>query len=186
MGVRRFLIRTDTVGAVAAVGSTDREEPNMAQAHHEMPTPSPWVGMAVFGGMMLIVAGALHALAGLVGIFNDDYWLASSRSLVIPLDYNVWGWAHLLLGALAFAAGIGILLGGQTWAWVSGVVLATFSAVVNVAFLAAHPLWAMVIIALDVLVIYALIAHGKDIPRDAAVTPPSGPSSAPARPPRDG
>jgi hypothetical protein len=133
----------------------------MAQVHHEAPT-SGWVGMAMFGGVMMMVAGTFHAMAGIVGIFNDSYWLVPSSQLVVTVDYTAWGWLHLVLGALAIAAGAGILA-GQGWARVTGVVLAVLSALVNLAFMAAFPLWATLIIAIDVLVIYALVAHGKEI-----------------------
>ncbi len=132
----------------------------MAQVHHA-PT-SGWVGMAMFGGVMMMVAGTFHAMAGLVGIFNDSYWLVPSSDLVVTIDYTAWGWIHLIIGALAIAAGAGILA-GQAWARVTGVILAVISALVNLAFMAAFPLWATLIIAIDVLVIYALVAHGKEI-----------------------
>lgn len=135
----------------------------MAQVHHEAPTTSGWVGMAMFGGVMMMVAGTFHAMAGLVGIFKDtSYWAVGSSQLVISMDYTAWGWLHLIVGALAIAAGAGILA-GQAWARVAGVVLAIVSALVNLAFLAAFPLWATLIIAIDVLVIYALVAHGEEI-----------------------
>ena len=134
----------------------------MAQVHRDIAQPSGWVGMVVFGGLMMIVAGTFHAMAGLVGLFNDSYWLVPSSDLVVTVDYTTWGFVHLVLGVLAIAAGAGILA-GQAWARLTGVVLAVISALVNIAFLAAFPLWAMLIIALDVLVIYALIAHGKEV-----------------------
>jgi len=133
----------------------------MAQVHHEAPT-SGWVGMAMFGGVMMMVAGTFHAMAGLVGLFNSSYWLVPSSELVVSVNYTAWGWLHLIIGVLAIAAGAGILA-GQAWARVTGVVLAVISALVNLAFLAAFPLWATLIIAIDVLVIYALVAHGKEI-----------------------
>jgi len=134
----------------------------MAQVHRDIAQPSGWVGMVVFGGLMMIVAGTFHAMAGLVGLFNDSYWLVPSQDLVVTVDYTTWGFVHLVIGVLAIAAGAGILA-GQTWARATGVVLAVISALVNIAFLAAFPLWAMLIIALDVLVIYALVAHGKEV-----------------------
>jgi hypothetical protein len=134
----------------------------MAQVHRDIAQPSGWVGMVVFGGLMMIVAGTFHAMAGLVGLFNDSYWLVPSSDLVVTVNYTTWGFVHLVLGVLAIAAGAGILA-GQAWARVTGVVLAVISALVNIAFLAAYPLWSMLIIALDVLVIYALIAHGKEV-----------------------
>jgi len=134
----------------------------MAQVHRDIAQPSGWVGMVVFGGLMMIVAGTFHAMAGLVGLFNDSYWLVPSQNLVVTVDYTTWGFVHLVIGVLAIAAGAGILA-GQAWARATGVVLAVISALVNIAFLAAFPLWAMLIIALDVLVIYALVAHGKEV-----------------------
>jgi hypothetical protein len=134
----------------------------MAQVHRDIAQPSGWVGMVVFGGLMMIVAGTFHAMAGLVGLFNDSYWLVPNSDLVVTVDYTTWGFVHLVLGVLAIAAGAGILA-GQAWARVTGVVLAVISALVSIAFLAAYPLWSMLIIALDVLVIYALIAHGKEV-----------------------
>jgi hypothetical protein len=134
----------------------------MAQVHRDIAQPSGWVGMVVFGGLMMIVAGTFHAMAGLVGLFNDSYWLVPSQDLVVTVDYTTWGFVHLAIGVLAIAAGAGILA-GQAWARATGVVLAVISALVNIAFLAAFPLWAMLIIALDVLVIYALVAHGKEV-----------------------
>jgi len=62
---------------------------------------------------------------------------------------------------LTLAAGLG-LLRGQTWARVTGVVLAVVSALVNITFLAAYPLWSTLVIAVDVIVIYALIVHGRE------------------------
>jgi hypothetical protein len=134
---------------------------SMAQIHREAPA-SPWIGMAVFGGIMMIVVGSFHLMAGLVGIFNDQYYLVTSNELLVSVDYTAWGWAHLLLGAAAIAAGAGIF-SGRSWAIVTGVILAVLSALVNVAFLAAYPVWSVMIIALDVLVIYALIAHGEEL-----------------------
>jgi hypothetical protein len=133
----------------------------MAQMHREAPA-SPWIGMAVFGGIMMIVVGSFHMMAGLVGIFNDQYYLVASNQLLVSVDYTAWGWAHLLIGVAAIAAGAGIF-SGRGWAIVTGVILAVLSALVNVAFLAAYPLWSVMIIALDVLVIYALIAHGEEL-----------------------
>src|ERR1044072_4855996 len=83
--------------------AAETKEPHMAQVHHEAPT-SGWVGMAMFGGVMMMVAGTFHAMAGLVGIFNDSYWLVPSSDLVITVDYTAWGWVHLIIGALAIAA----------------------------------------------------------------------------------
>jgi hypothetical protein len=81
---------------------------------------------------------------------------------VVNVDYSAWGWLHLALGVLAFFAGYGIFA-AQTWARAVGIVLALISAVANFAFLAAYPVWATILITVDILIIYALAAHGREM-----------------------
>jgi len=65
------------------------------------------------------------------------------------------GWTHLILGAVVFAAGVCLLL-GMTCARVVGIVLAVISGIANFLFLPYYPLWAIVVIAIDVFIIWAL------------------------------
>jgi hypothetical protein len=82
------------------------------------------------------------------------------------VDYNVWGWVHLILGILAVATGFG-LLAGNTAARVVGIVLAVLSAILNLIFIAAYPVWSTIVIAVDIIVIYAIVVHGRELKRDA-------------------
>ena len=133
----------------------------MAQVHHPQAATSGWEGTAAFGGIMLVLAGGFHVLAGFVAIFNDAYWAVASSQLVVSVDYTAWGWLHLVLGAVALVAGGGILR-GQQWARVLGVGLAVLSALVNLAFMAASPVWAFLVIGLDILVIHSLLVHSDE------------------------
>ena len=128
----------------------------------DSPRPTAWVGMVLFGGIMLLMMGGFQIIEGLVALFKDDYYLVTRNGLVVNIDYTAWGWTHLLIGLVAAATGIGVLL-GQTWARVVGIVIAVISALVNITFLAAYPIWSTIIIATDVLVIYALAAHGREV-----------------------
>ena len=123
---------------------------------------SAWVGWTAFAGMIMIMLGSFHIIQGLVALFNDEYFLVGSSGLVINLDFTAWGWAHLVGGALVLTAGV-CVFAGQVWARTVGVIVALLSAIVNVSFLAAYPLWALMMIALDVVVILALTVHGSDI-----------------------
>jgi hypothetical protein len=127
--------------------------------------PTAWVGFVLFGGLMLVMMGAFQAIEGFVALFKDDYYLVSRSGLVLSVDYTTWGWTHLLIGLVAVLAGIGILL-GQMWARVVGIVIAVISAFANLAFIAAYPLWCTIVIATDVLVIYALAVHGREVKTD--------------------
>jgi hypothetical protein len=126
------------------------------------PQATGWVGYVVFAGVMLIMLGGFQAIEGLVAIFRDDYYLVTQKGLLLTMDFTAWGWTHLILGAVAVIAGIGVLL-GQTWARVTGIIIAVLSALSNIAFLPAYPIWATIIIALDVLAIYALAVHGREV-----------------------
>ena len=126
------------------------------------PQATGWVGYVVFAGVMLIMLGGFQVIEGLVAIFRDDYYLVTRSGLLLTMDFTAWGWTHLILGAVAVIAGIGVLL-GQTWARVTGIIIAVLSALSNIAFLPAYPVWATIIIALDVLAIYALAVHGREV-----------------------
>src|SRR5215218_4238903 len=99
-----------------------------------------WAGWVMFAGTMMIMVGAFHALAGFVALFQDDYFVTTSSGLLISVDYTPWGWMQLIIGAVVAGAGVAVF-SGQMWARVIGVVLAALSALANVVFIAAYPLW---------------------------------------------
>ena len=134
--------------------SADHRGPSSAA-----PQGSAWRGWVVFAATMMALLGVFHAIAGLVALFEEDYYLVTQSRLVISADFTAWGWVHLLIGALFLLTAVS-LLNGATWARVVTIALAFVSALANVAFLAAYPLWCVIMITLDVLVIYAVTAHG--------------------------
>jgi hypothetical protein len=121
-------------------------------------TVSPWAhGIAVFAGLVMIIGGAFQALEGLAAVVNDQ-WLVVRPEYIFAFDLTVWGVIHLLVGIALLAIGI-FLLRGQTWARVAGMVVAVISAIMNFVFLPFSPLWAIMIIAVDMLVIWALASY---------------------------
>jgi hypothetical protein len=123
---------------------------------------SNWVGLVVFAGVMLLMLGSFQAIEGFVALFRDDFFVTSASGLVFTMDYTAWGWTHLAIGLVALAAGAGILY-GQMWARIIGIIVAVLSALANIAFLPAYPIWSTITITTDVLVIYALTAHGREV-----------------------
>jgi hypothetical protein len=126
--------------------------------------PTAWVGWVVFAATMLVMLGTFHAIQGLVALFQDSYYLVGAEGLVVSLDFTTWGWTHLILGVLAVVTGIA-LLSGATWARALAVVVAFLSAIANVGFLAAYPVWSTLMIALNVVIIYAITVHGGELRR---------------------
>jgi hypothetical protein len=123
---------------------------------------SGWAGWVVFGGFILVMLGVFQVIQALVALFDDGYYLVAPSGLAVNVDYNTWGWIHLVIGVVAVLTGIG-LFAGNVVARVVGVVIAALSAVANLVFLPAYPLWSTIVIALDVIVIYAIVVHGREL-----------------------
>jgi hypothetical protein len=119
------------------------------------------VGLTVFAGTIMVLTGAFQAIQGLVALVNDTFYVVG-QEWVFQVDVTAWGWVHLLLGALLVVAGI-FLFRGAVWARTIGVILAGISALANFAWLPYYPIWAVLVITLDVFVIWALTVHGRDI-----------------------
>src|SRR5690349_22919088 len=110
---------------------------------------SGWTGWVVFAGVLLVLAGGIHLIEGLVALFRDTTYLVKTDRLAVTVSYTTWGWVHLVVGIAAVLVGLG-LLAGNALARVVGVGLAVLSAVVNLAFARANPWEAVIVIALDV------------------------------------
>ena len=124
--------------------------------------PTGWTGWVIFAGVMLMMLGAFQVIQALVALFDDGFYLVRPNGLVVQVNYNTWGWTHLIIGAVAIVSGLGLLVGNMA-ARVLGVLAAVVSAIVNLAFLSAYPVWSAIVIALDVIVIYAIIVHGGEL-----------------------
>ncbi len=141
-----------------------RQDPQLAQARpaETGPRPTGWIGWVIFAGVTMMVLGCFQALMGLVGIFNTDFYLVTANDLAIPVNYTAWGWMHLIMGVIVVLAGAAVMM-GKAWGRAVGIFLAGLQALVNFAWIPAYPLWSMVVIAVDVLVIYALAVHGREM-----------------------
>ena len=122
---------------------------------------SGWTGWITFAGVMMIIAGSLNALYGLIGLVNDE-WVVWTNRASVYLDLSQWGAVHLIVGLVMLLSGIGVF-SGNILARTVGVIVASLSLIANFFFIPAYPLWALTVITLDVLVIWALTAHGKEM-----------------------
>jgi hypothetical protein len=122
---------------------------------------SGWaVGFILFAGIMMVMSGFFQAFSGLVALFQNEFYVAT-RNYLFQFDATSWGWIHLLVGLIVVMAGFAVLA-GRTWGRVVGITLAMLSALANFAFIPYYPFWSLTIIALDIFVIWALAAHGRD------------------------
>ena len=119
------------------------------------------VGWTKFAGIMMILIGLFHALAGLSGVLKDDVY-AVLPNYVLKFDVSMWGWIHLVIGIVVVLAGFSVW-NGAVWARTVGVIIAAASALASFAWIPLYPIWSIVLIAIDVTVIWALTVHGRDI-----------------------
>src|SRR5215207_9684669 len=120
---------------------------------------SGWaLGAIAFAAALLTLIGIFQAIAGLVAIFDDSFYVVT-RNYTFDLDVTAWGWIHLLIGLLILGTGVG-LFGRQTWAGVTAIMLAMLSALANFFFIPYYPIWSLLLIGLDIWVIWALTRPG--------------------------
>ncbi len=125
-------------------------------------TRTGWVGWVYFAGILLILRGLSQGFLGITALVNDHYLLVVNNSLVsVSNNLTAWGWVHLVAGVLLLGVGFSVLHGG-TFARAVAVFLAGASFLVNMAFLAVFPVWSIVMMIVDALIIYALVVHGDE------------------------
>jgi hypothetical protein len=141
-------------------GTSQRDLAGAEPRYEDQPTA--WAGWVVFAGVMLIMLSTFQIIQGLVALFDDGFYLVRPDGLVVDVDYNTWGWIHLTIGVIGVLTGLG-LLAGNMLARIVGVGVAFLSALVNLAFLSAYPVWSALMIVIDVVVIFAIIVHGREL-----------------------
>jgi hypothetical protein len=103
---------------------------------------------------MMVVAGTWHGLIGFAGLVHDTLFV-NADGYLYTVDLTVWGWAHLFMGAALAAVGVAVRR-GQPWARAAGIVMVGLSLLINFLFVPYHPVWSLLVIALDVAIIIAL------------------------------
>ena len=124
--------------------------------------PTGWGTWVTFAGVILALVGLFHLMAGFTALFQDQAYVARSGDLVINVSYDTWGWTHIILGALGIVTAY-LLLRGNMVGRVLAIVFCLLSAISNLLFVTAHPVWSVIAITFDVIVIYAITVHGGEL-----------------------
>ena len=127
-----------------------------------MQSRTAWTGWISFAGWLMILIGFIDAFEGLIAVIRKEYYVATPNQIII-FNVTTWGWLTILWGVVLAFVGLA-LLWGSTWArWVS-IVVVSATIVEQLAFAgsSAYPLWALTVLALSIIVLYALIARWDD------------------------
>ncbi|MET8687730.1 hypothetical protein ABZV77_26305 [Streptomyces sp. NPDC004732] len=119
------------------------------------------VTTVVFSVCVLTIVGSYHAIAGFAAIIDDAFFVELD-DYPYALDVTAWGWLHLIMGMIVLAAAL-TLLSGHLWSRAVGVVVAALSALECFFFVPFYPVWCVVMIALDVLVIWSLVRYARPV-----------------------
>ncbi|MQS11047.1 hypothetical protein F7Q99_01800 [Streptomyces kaniharaensis] len=121
----------------------------------QVPEHRPFVtGWTIFAAVMLISGGIMAIFQGVAAITKDSL-IVVTRHYVYSMNTEGWGWIHLILGIVVVLAGMALFT-GAVWARVVGVVVAGLEMIANFLWLPYYPFWAVVLIAIDAFVIWAL------------------------------
>jgi hypothetical protein len=119
------------------------------------------IGLTIMAGVLMLLSGIWGFFEGLAAVIKGSFFVVGPN-----YAYNIsatgWGWIHLIIGVLVFAAGMALLLRDALWARITGVVLASFSAIANFVFIPYYPVWSIVLIAIDLFVIWALLSPRRE------------------------
>ena len=121
-----------------------------------------WVGWIAFASFFMIINGIFGALQGLTALLRDQSYFVVTEDRLLTFNYTSWGWIHLILGIVLILVGI-FLWRGAGWARVLAVAFVGLHMIAQFGFLAAFPVWGIITIAIDALILYALLVHGREV-----------------------
>lgn len=136
----------------------------MTTHHGAPPARTGWVGWIYFGGAVLLATGVVHIINGIMAFLRSSISMIAPSGTLVTVDLYGLGWSLLIGGVVLTAAGAGIFT-GHAWARGLGMVLAVLSILGNVLVFMAFPAWSVLVIVLDLVVLYALGAHGRETNR---------------------
>ena len=130
----------------------------MAKSNPEMTEWTGWVG---FAGIMLYLVGFFHIIAGITALFNQNFYVVTEKSLWV---FNIaqWGWLYIIGGIIAIWAASS-LMKGHAFGRIFAIIIALISAITNMAFVPIYPIWSILIIVIDVMIIYAVVVHADEL-----------------------
>jgi hypothetical protein len=111
-------------------------------------------GATIGAAVLLLTGGIIALLQGISAVANDDLFVVGPE-YVYQLDLSTWGWIHIVLSIVAIAVAIGMFT-GAAWARVSAIIIASLSIILNFLWLPYYPWWSILVIAIDIVIIWAV------------------------------
>jgi hypothetical protein len=116
------------------------------------------LGWMIFAWVMLLTAGVMNIVQGVTALAKTSFW-TDYGAVYVTGDLRTWGWILLIWGIVILIGAASVYRGGQFGRWI-GIFAAALNMIMQLVFIPAYPFWALTIMVLDVLVIYALAVYG--------------------------
>jgi len=130
---------------------------------HNAAQRTGWVGWIYFAGVALLIGAAIDIIYGLMAIIGPNTaYFVGPQARVASFNVAGWGWWSLIIGLVMVVLAF-FLLTGRTWARILVTIVVAINAVSHMLSLPAQPWWAIIMIGLDILVIYAVTVHGREL-----------------------
>jgi hypothetical protein len=138
-------------------GARDVHTPTPGTSAASEAPSGTWSGWVRFGAVVMVVVGVFGVIEGLAALLSPTYFVAANGQVFV-LSWGTWGWVHLVLGALVALVGASLLSAdAPSWARGTAIALVALSAIVHLVLIPVAPVWSIVVVALDIVVLYALV-----------------------------
>ncbi|WP_186629742.1 hypothetical protein [Rhodococcus sp. BP22] len=117
-------------------------------------------GTTFAAAILLLTVSILTVLQGISAISKDALFVAGPE-YIYKFDLTTWGWIVTIVGVLGALIAIG-MFSGAVWARVGAIVIAALSIIANFLWLPYYPWWSVLVIAIDIVVIWAVASWRTD------------------------
>lgn len=124
-----------------------------------------WTGWVIFAGVIMLVSATFTVVQALVALIGPDTYYVRTEGGLWLLDVAGWGWWNLIIGVMLALTALALFV-GKTWARVIAVILVVLSSVGQLLLIPAQPWWSIIVIAINILIIYAITVHGRELRSD--------------------
>lgn len=120
-----------------------------------------WTGWVAFAAFVMMISGTLSGIMGFLAVINNNWTMWNNNGAPYGTPYG-WGWWSMFVGIVVFSIGAA-LLRGSMFARTVAVFIAAGSLISAFVSLNVAPLWSVIVITIDLLVIWAVMVHGKEM-----------------------
>ena len=115
-------------------------------------------GWVAFAGSYTAIAGLLNLIWGVTALSKKSYFVEDG---LVWSSLDLWGWIAVIVGVGQVATGL-LLFARKLGGVIVAIVLSMTGILVNFLSIGAYPVWSIVAMVCNALVLWAVTVHGND------------------------